>query len=128
VIVEGEKCNVLIESGVTQMSILALNIFLYYINDIPVGLHSTMLLFPANIIACMAIKSTIDSQYLQQNLDNCNMGRKIDNICFHPFKCSVLSVTGNKNPIKFNYTLRGHLLESLDETKYRGITVGYDIK
>ena len=68
-IVEDEKCNVLIESGVTQVSILALNLFLYHINDILVGLHSTILLFPANIIACMAIKSTLDSQYLLQNLD-----------------------------------------------------------
>jgi hypothetical protein len=38
---------------------------------------------------------------------------------FHPDK----SVTQNRNLIKSNYTIHGHLLESLEEAKYIGPTI-----
>ena len=34
-------------------------------------------------------------------------------MAFHPDKCSILSVTRNKNLVKFNYTLHGHPLKAL---------------
>ena len=43
-----------------------------------------------------------------------NVGRKM---VFHPDKGNVMSATRNKNTIKFNSTLHGHLLESLEAAK-----------
>jgi hypothetical protein len=57
-----------------------------------------------------------------------NMGRKMENGFFHPGKCKVMSVTQNKSPVKFNYTLIGHPLESPEETKYLGLTMGKDLR
>lgn len=54
------------------------------------------------------------------------MGRKI---AFYPDKRNVLFVTrNNKNLIKFNYTGHGPPLESLEEAKYIGLTIGQDLK
>ena len=44
-------------------------------------------------------------------------------MAFHPAKCNVGSVNRNKNPIKFNCTLHGNPLESLEEAKYIGLTI-----
>ena len=41
-------------------------------------------------------------------------------MAFYPQKCSVLSVTRSRNPIKFNYRLKSHILEFQDCTKYLG--------
>jgi hypothetical protein len=48
-------------------------------------------------------------------------------MAFHSKKF-VLSVTRNKNLIKFNYTLHGHPLESLEEAKYSGLTIRQELK
>jgi hypothetical protein len=49
-------------------------------------------------------------------------------MAFHPNKCSALSVTRHKYLINFNYTLHGHPLKSLEETKYIGLTIRQDLK
>ena len=81
--------------------------------------------------AYMAITSTIDDQHLLQYLDNLQYGKENGNLklfSLHPDKCNVLSFTRNKNPNKFYYTLHGHPLESLEETKYCGLTIRQDLK
>jgi len=52
-----------------KSSVLGPSIFLYYINDIPVGLNYAMRLFAVDIIEYMAIKYIIDAQHLQEDLD-----------------------------------------------------------
>ena len=47
---------------------------------------------------------------------------------FHPDKCNVLSITWNKTPIKYSYTLHGHQLEHADKAKYLGVTIQSDLK
>ena len=47
---------------------------------------------------------------------------------FHPDKCNVLSITRNKTPIKYSYTLHGHQLEHADKAKYLGVTIQSDLK
>ena len=42
---------------------------------------------------------------------------------FHPQKCSVLSVTRSRSPIKHPYKLKGHILEVQDCTKYLGVNL-----
>jgi len=54
----------------------------------------------------MAIKSTIDVQHLQEDLDKLAIWEGKWKMAFHPDKCNVLSLARNKYPIKFTlYTL-----------------------
>ena len=40
----------------------------------------------------------------------------------------MLSISGNKTPVKFKYYLHGHVLESVDKAKYLGVTISEDLK
>ena len=40
---------------------------------------------------------------------------------FHPQKCSILSVTRSRSPIRYPYQLKGHILELQDTSKYLGV-------
>ena len=39
---------------------------------------------------------------------------------FHPDKCEIISITRKRNPVKYPYTLHGHLLKHVDVVKYLG--------
>jgi hypothetical protein len=47
---------------------------------------------------------------------------------YDPEKCSVLTITNKKNPVKHNYLLHNHTLESVSSAKYLGITLQSDLK
>jgi hypothetical protein len=49
-------------------------------------------------------------------------------MAFHSDKCTVLTITNKKNPVKHGYLLHNHTLESVSLAKYLGITLQYDIK
>jgi (p)ppGpp synthase/HD superfamily hydrolase len=49
-------------------------------------------------------------------------------MAFHPDKCNVISVTRNKKPIQFDYTLHGHTLDHVTKAKYLGVTISSDLK
>ena len=49
-------------------------------------------------------------------------------MAFHPDKRNVLTISRNKTPVKFNYCLHGHLLESVDKAKYLGVAISEDLE
>jgi hypothetical protein len=55
-------------SGVPQGSLLGPSLFLFYINDIPDGMTSTVRLFADDTIAYLTIKSNRDCTTLQNDL------------------------------------------------------------
>ena len=42
---------------------------------------------------------------------------------FHPEKCEVINITRKRNIIHHPYTLHGHQLKHVDQTKYLGVTI-----
>ena len=42
---------------------------------------------------------------------------------FHPSKCYVLRIHRSKEPTIHNYTISGHILQSLDQHPYLGVTI-----
>ena len=127
VVVEGEKSdNIKVESGVPQGSVLGPSLFLFYINDMPEDITSTVRLFADDTIAYLTVTS--DSNILQNDLDKLAIWEEKWKMKFHPDKCQVLSITKKKDPIRKNYTLHGHQLEHVTEAKYLGITITSDLK
>ena len=101
VVLEGVTSDyVPVQSGVPQGSVLGPSLFLFYTNDIPVGLNSTIRLFADDTIAYLAIKSNYSCEVLQQDLNKLCIWENKWKMAFHPDKCNVLSVSKIKNPFK----------------------------
>jgi hypothetical protein len=49
-------------------------------------------------------------------------------MAFHQDKRNVLTISRSKTPVKFNYCLHGHLLESVDKAKYLGVAISEDLE
>ena len=79
-------------------------------------------------IAYLAIKSNRDALTLQQDLDKLSNWETNWKMAFHPDKCNVISVTRNKKPIEFDYTLHGHTLDHVTKVEYLGVTISSDLK
>ena len=117
-----------VESGVPQGSVLGPSLFLYYINDMPEGLASTVRLFADETIAYLAITSDADSNTLQDDLNKLADWEGTWLMKFHPEKCNVLTITNNRKILRKDYTLHGHILEQVTSAKYLGVTITSDLK
>jgi hypothetical protein len=61
-------------------------------------------------------KSQKDCESLQEDLDAVARWESDWLMAFHPDKCSVLTITNKKHPVKHNYLLHNHTLKSVLET------------
>ena len=95
--------------------------FLLFINDLPDNLTSQTRLFADDCIVYRTVRSHEDCLSLQQDLYRLAEWELKWGMEFHPQKCSVLSVTKSRSPIKHPYMLKGHILEVQDCTKYLGV-------
>jgi myo-inositol-hexaphosphate 3-phosphohydrolase len=89
---------------------------------------SQLRLSAGDSIICKTIKSQKDCDSLQEDLDAAARWESDGLMVFHPDKCSVLAITNKKNPVKHNYLLHNHTLESVSSAKYFGITLQSDLK
>ena len=46
---------------------------------------------------------------------------------FNPSKCQVLHISRARQPIHSQYTLYGEILESVDSTRYLGVSISEDL-
>ena len=93
VVVDGESSKFIdVESGVPQGSVLGPALFLFYINDMPDGIKSTVRLFADDTIAYLTISSDKDTQDLQKDLDKLAAWESTWKMSFHPDKCNVLTI------------------------------------
>jgi hypothetical protein len=64
-----------------------------------------------------------DCVTLQMDLNKLALWGSTWGMQYHPQKCNSLSITRSHQPHAFNYTLKGHVLESVNTAKYLGITL-----
>jgi hypothetical protein len=117
-------------SGVPQGSVLGpcLFLLLYYINDLPNGLASTVRLFADDTITYMAITSPDSPSQLQDDLRKLEEWEDKWKMEFHPDKCQVISFTRNHNPTLHKYTLHNCEISHTDTARYLGITISKDLR
>ena len=129
VVVEGEKSDSInVESGVPQGSVLEPSLFLFYINDMPEGTHSSVRLFADDTIVYLTITSDTDADYLQEDLDKLAEWEGKWKMTFHPDKYNVLTITRKRKPIVGEYQLHGQTLEAVKSVKYLVCTNSADLK
>ena len=127
-VLDGESSDIApVTSGAPQGTVLGPVLFLVYINDLPEYLKFSQLrLFSDDSIIYKTIKSPKDCDILQDDLDAAARWESDWLMTFHPDKCSVLTIINKNNPVKHNYLLHNHTLESVSSAKYLGITLQSD--
>ena len=105
-------------SGVPQGSVLGPCLFLFYINDITEGLHSTARLFADDTMIYLAIKNDEDAKLLQQDLDTLARWETTWTMEFHPDKCEVITISRKRSPTTHQYYLHGQQLKHVDVVTY----------
>ena len=85
-------------------------------------------MFADDTIVYLMINNHTDTNILQEYLDKLAAWGQKWMMEFHPGKCQVLSITRNRSKVKRNYTLHGHVLESVNSAKYLGVTITPDLR
>lgn len=112
-----------VASGVPQGSIIGPQLFLLYINDMPLVTNSTVALFADDSKCFRQISSINDCQTLQQDIDKLHQWSKSNLMTFNASKCKVLTITRTRNPIDYVYRMNGIALDKVVSFKDLGVTV-----
>ena len=112
-------------SGVPQGSVLGPVLFLIFINDLPDNIRSSVRLFADDCVLYRNIKSPIDCQILQDDLNSLSKWETDWQMKFNVAKCHSMRVTRHlpDKHILFDYTLHQQKLEQVQSAKYLGITI-----
>ena len=95
-------------------------LFLYYINDMPDNIKSTVRLFADDTIV---YSDAINHQSLQDDLNRLEQWEKQWDMEFHPSKCEHICFTRKKQPSDNSYKLHNIEIPRTNCTKYLGVYV-----
>ena len=126
VVLDGQASDpVPVLSGVPQGSVLGPVLFLIFINDLPENIRSSVRLFADDCVLYRNIKSPIDCQILQDDLNSLAQWETDWQMIFNFAKCHSMRVTRYlpENQIQFEYSLHQQRLEQVQSAKYLGITI-----
>ncbi len=128
IVVEGvssKQSDVL--SGVPQGTCLGPILFLCYINDITNNIDSQLRLFADDALLYRPINSPADHNLLQQDLYTLESWANDWDMKFNAKKCYILSSKRTANKSSHLYTLGGHVLQSVPNNPYLGVTLSEDL-
>ena len=129
VVLDGHQSSPIeVESGVPQGSVLGPCLFLYYINDLPDKLSSSVRLFADDAIIYLTIENHRHAQQLQDDLDKLGEWASKWMMELNTKKCQVITISRKRNKIHHQYCLNNTPLTAVNSTKYLGITITSDLK
>ena len=116
-------------SGVPQGTVLGPVLFNIFINDIVDDVESEIRLFADDCVCYRPIANVQDCEQLQKNIDHLTSWAKKWFMCFEPSKCKIMHITRKTtHKITYRYTIEQTSLDSVQHTKYLGITISDDLR
>jgi len=126
VILDGAKSATAdVLSGVPQGTVLGPLLFLAHINDLPDRItYSSSKLFADDSMLFRTIQDDSDRARLQEDLGALEQWEHECQMSFNPSKCTVIrAVPKGCKPIPTQYQLHGQTLETVEGSKYLGVTL-----
>ena len=124
VVVEGQSSDWRkVTSGVPQGSILGTLLFLIYVNDISVGLGSSIRLFADDCAIFRTISCIKDCEDLQSDLYRLCYWTQLWQLGLNQSKCKVMRITNKRKTFHYTYSLNSAPLEWVDTFKYLGMRI-----
>ena len=108
-------------SGVPQGAVLALLLFLLYINDLPACVNNKVKLYVNDALLYSIIESESDCIALQEDLDKLTEWADMWLMDFNPKKCEHLRITNKHSPVIYSYFLGNTVTTKVIHTKYLGV-------
>ena len=102
---------------------LGLILFLVFINDLPEHIKLKVRLFADDTAVYLAVSNLEHAQILQEDLDRLAKRSLKWDMEFNPSKCTVIHVIRSKSIVPSQYTLYGHVLDSVSNSKFLGVTL-----
>lgn len=129
VVVDGFSSDTIdVTSGVPQGTVLGPILFIMFINDISQNVQSQVRLFADDCIIYRPIKNEKDCEAFQQDLKELEKWADKWKMQFNIKKCFVMNITLQKTRLtKFQYYMKGELLQLTDATVYLGITISANL-
>jgi len=122
VIVDGAESKwVRFKSGMPQSTVLGPLLFLIFINDIGIGISSTLRLFADDCLLYRVIDSTRDAELLQHDLHLITEWCKQWQMRLNLDKCVTLQCYRSLNPHLTNYFVENYTLENVNQHPYLGM-------
>jgi len=129
VVINGHASSWLpVESGVPQGSVLGPILFVLFINDIDLSASSSTLVrkFADDTKLGQILKDLFAHIELQNSLNNLVEWSETWNMQFNAKKCKVIHI-GKNNP-NHQYSMQGHILESVSEERDVGVMIHNSLK
>ena len=115
-----------VTSGVPQGSVLGPVLFTVFINDLDEGIVSRLLKFADDTKAFGRVRNSEEAKILQDDLDRLVDWAEKWGMEFNTRKCKVMHI--GRNNLLVDYSMRGEVLEVIEEEKDLGVLVSSDLK
>lgn len=112
-----------VTSGAPQGSVLGPLLFIIFIDDIMDEVSSPGGLFADDCVLYREVSCKNDAEELQRDLEKILEWTRTWQLSLNAKKCKVLEITNRRTTVKFEYSINGSKLESVDSLKYLGVLI-----
>lgn len=84
-------------------------------------------MFADDTAVYLAVQGPGDSKKLQDDLNLLQKWEKEWDMEFNPSKCQVLHISRSRSTARYNYTMHGQTLDSVENARYLGVDISSDL-